>query len=123
MNKGVQIIVQQNDSVLLMKRQNTGYCDSQYGFPSGKVEQNEEVYAAAIREAFEEIGILLQSVRLVTVLQEKDWEHHIMYAEKWTGIPQNKEPGKCELIGWYGLSTLPSDIIPYVKDFIQNILA
>lgn len=122
MNKGVQIIIRQQNSILLMKRRNTGYHDGGYGLPGGKVEQEEEVIAAAIREVLEEIDVRIENARILTVFQSDGWEHHIIYAEKWTGTPRNMEPGKCEEIRWFDRSALPSNIIPDVKNLITHLL-
>ena len=53
----VQLLLENQDKILLMKRKNTGYEDGKYSLPGGHVEANEEIRKALVREAKEEIGI------------------------------------------------------------------
>ena len=69
----VQLILEKEDKILLMKRKNTGYEDGKYALPGGHVEANEEIRNAMIREAKEEIGIHLdlQDIQLYKVMNRK----------------------------------------------------
>ncbi len=53
----VHMFLVKQDSILLLKRLNTGYHDGDYSVPAGHIEPNESVITAAIREASEELGI------------------------------------------------------------------
>ena len=61
------------DQVLLLRRFNTGYEDGKYSVIAGHIDGNEEVRAAAIREAWEEAGIdiRLSDVEVVGVMHRK----------------------------------------------------
>ena len=37
------------------------------------------------------------------------------------GEPKIMEPNKCDDLGWFKLDNLPKNIIPYVKQAIDNI--
>ena len=58
----VHIFLLRGDSVLLLRRSNTGFEDGRLSVVAGHVEPGESVTAAAIREAREEVGIDLASV-------------------------------------------------------------
>ena len=53
----VQLLLEEDNNILLMKRKNTGYEDGKYCLPGGHVEAHEEIRKALIREIKEEIGI------------------------------------------------------------------
>ena len=53
------ILLDDEGRVLLLRRCNTDYENESYGLVAGKVDAGEEVTAAAIREAWEEVGVEL----------------------------------------------------------------
>ena len=53
----VNLVVQKDNKVLLMRRFNTGWNDGMYALMGGHVEDNESLFDAAVREAKEELGI------------------------------------------------------------------
>ena len=60
----VYIIVRQQQRILLLQRKNTGFDDGKWSLPAGHVEEGESALTAAIREAEEEIGIVIPSSAL-----------------------------------------------------------
>ncbi|WP_218000213.1 NUDIX domain-containing protein [Millisia brevis] len=63
----VHLLLVHRDSILLLRRFNTGYEDGNYGLPAGHLDGEETVTAAIVREAREETGIRLTSQDLRTV--------------------------------------------------------
>ena len=55
----VMLTLERDGQVLLAERSGTGYADGWYNLPSGKLEEYEDVVAAIIREAWEEVGVTL----------------------------------------------------------------
>jgi 8-oxo-dGTP pyrophosphatase MutT (NUDIX family) len=45
-----------NDSILLLKRENTGWMDGFFSVPAGSLDGSETLAAAAIRETSDEVG-------------------------------------------------------------------
>ena len=117
-----------NDSVLLIRRQNTGWCDGYYDLPAGHLEDQEKLKEAAARELLEETGVTVkpENLKLIHVHQN----HHrpsdphygyIFKAEKWEGEAKLTEPNKSNGIGFFELNKLPAKITPYVKEALENL--
>lgn len=121
------LVLKQDGKVLLALRQNTGYCDGQWGLPAGHVESGESMTTALCREIQEEIGIVLdpKQVQLKHVIHRKsdlDGSERIdgfFEADHWTGKLENLEPEKCGRLEWFPLNVLPDEIIPYVRETLQ----
>jgi 8-oxo-dGTP pyrophosphatase MutT (NUDIX family) len=122
----VFLLFVRDSRVLLALRENTGYADGLWNLPSGKVEAGEDLLAAAVREAREEIGVVVSDARLATVVH-----HHSPYGARvgfffealaWSGEPVNAEPHKCGGIGWYPLDALPADTVPYTSAGVTQYL-
>ena len=112
--------------VLLALRENTGYADGLWNLPSGKVEAGEDLLSAAVREAREEVGVVVADARLATVVH-----HHSPDGDRvgfffevlaWSGTPVNAEPHKCGGIGWYPVDALPVDTVPYTSAGVTQYL-
>jgi 8-oxo-dGTP diphosphatase len=116
----VHLFLIRDGSVLLLRRANTGYEDGNYSVPAGHLDGNEEVTSAAIREAREEIGIVLarSAVSVVGVMHQRSHVEYIDFfvtASAWSGEIVNAEPHKCDELAWYSLDTLPANTIPYIR--------
>ncbi|WP_067271970.1 methyltransferase domain-containing protein [Streptomyces jeddahensis] len=119
----VHLILRRGDEVLLARRAGTGYGDGLLNGPSGHVEDGEDVRAAMIREAREEIGLDLapDDLRVALVMQHRGpggqprigWFFEAEYGAG--GEPVNREPDKCSGIGWHRLSELPDDMVAYCR--------
>ncbi|TXL86337.1 methyltransferase domain-containing protein [Streptomyces sp. IB2014 016-6] len=122
----VHLILRRGDEVLLARRSGTGYGDGLLNSPAGHVEDGEDVRAAMVREASEEIGAELDPGDLRTALVmhhrgpggrprtgwffEARWE-----AGRTPWEPYNREPDKCSGLSWHPLSALPDDIVAYCR--------
>lgn len=107
-----------NARILLALRENTGYADGQWNLPSGKVEPGEELLAAALREAREEVAVDITAARLATVVHvqrtaETPRVGFFFEVESWQGEPVNAEPPKCGGLRWVPLDALPDNTVPY----------
>jgi 8-oxo-dGTP pyrophosphatase MutT (NUDIX family) len=126
----VFLILHDGSSLLLALRQNTGYDDGLWNLPSGKLEHGEDAVSAVLREAWEEIGVRLSSVRPVVTVH-----HRVSPAQARVGLvfaapfdpgshgaPVNAEPHKCGGIGWFPAATLPPNMSGYSADCVQAYL-
>ncbi len=121
----VHLFLIRNAHILLLRRYNTGYADGQYSVIAGHLDGNEEIRTAMIREAKEEAGISLspQDLQVVGVMHRKADDERIdffLVATSWDGEIVNAEPHKCDKLAWYALDALPENVVPYVRQAINN---
>jgi ADP-ribose pyrophosphatase YjhB (NUDIX family) len=64
---GIGVTVWQNDKVLLVRRKNPP-APGQWGLPGGKQQLGETIMEAAVREVFEETGIAIAPIGIITAL-------------------------------------------------------
>ena len=118
--------------VLLQLRQGTGYMDGFWATAAaGHVEEGESVFAAAAREAREELGV--KEVRLAplcamhrvqpggdAVDQRVDY---FFSAGSWVGEPTIVEPDKCADLRWFRLDALPDPVVPHELEVLEALRA
>lgn len=125
----VYLVLVREKQVLLLKRQNTGFEDGNYGLIAGHVEKGESIIQAIIREAEEESGIriLPEHLTFFHVMQrftinDRVYLDFFFSAEHWEEGIINKEPEKCGALTWFELDNLPDNLIPYINNTLQNYL-
>ncbi|MGV9414854.1 NUDIX hydrolase [Nocardia sp. NPDC003693] len=118
----VLLIATRGDEVLLARRANTGYSDGLWNLPSGKLDADEDLEAAMIREAAEELGITLtrKDIRMAASLHVRTPDEvgrvgFFFHADRWVGEPYNAEPDKCSDLRWFPIDQLPADTVPYTS--------
>lgn len=121
----VHLFFFRDNRILLLRRFNTGWEDGNYSIPAGHVDAGETVTQAAIREAREEIGLNLgpQDLEIVHVMNRKSEHDRIDFflrVTNWNDEITNAEPDKCDELSWYPVTSLPSNVIPYVRRGLQN---
>ncbi len=84
------------------------------------------MYAAALREVREETGVdvPLGNLSVVHVLHnniDSEYINVFFRAEKWIGDPSNKEPDKCDEVGWFSWSDLPHPTVPHVEIALKKV--
>lgn len=88
-----------------------GFGTGKWNGVGGKLEPGESVEDAARREAEEEIGVRVGSLRQVAQLEfryapRSDWDQlvHVFFAESWEGEPTESEEMKP---GWFRVADIP----------------
>ena len=123
------VIFERDGKVLLSRRYNTGYRDGEYSLPAGHIEEGEFATQAALREAHEEVGVVVKPEDLlpahITHLHRGDHERIAFFfsAKQWDGEPINMEPEKCDEIRWVDVNQLPSNTVPYVRAALEHYFA
>lgn len=118
------LVIMRDGKVLLMRRQNTGWNDGNYALLGGHVEDGENVFDAAAREANEEIGIVVKKENLkpLFVMQiEPDYVYFYFGVEQFDGEPQNMEPDKCDDFRFFAPEDFPENVIPTDKKALSKI--
>ncbi|MGB7874584.1 MAG: NUDIX domain-containing protein [Anaerolineales bacterium] len=127
----VHLLFFRENQVLLLRRFNTGYEDGNYSVPAGHLDGGETVRVAAQREALEEIGVHIEveDIAFANVMHRQSDDtlpgtdervDFFVHVKKWQGKPFNAEPDKCDELRWCNVNALPENIIPYVRQAIQN---
>ncbi|MEV0699719.1 NUDIX domain-containing protein [Saccharopolyspora sp. NPDC050389] len=113
------LLVRHNNEILLSRRRGD-YGDGMWHLPSGKLDAAESALTAAVREAEEEVGVLIDPAELRHVhtihVNDPGAEPRLgifFETTRWTGEPVNREPDKCHAIAWFELDRLPAVLIPY----------
>lgn len=86
-----------------------------YSIPGGHLELGETFEAAAIKEVYEETGLIIKEPHVFGVtnnlktyrLENKHYVSINLYTKKFEGEPKVMEPDKCESWFWVSPSALP----------------
>jgi len=121
----VAALLIRNGKVLLGKRKGS-HGEGDWCIPGGHMEVGEELEGAARREVFEETGIRVERLKLLSISNEIIYGKHFVtvgfLAENFSGEPRVAEPDRCEGWGWFDLKSLPSPIFVPSLRVIQSYL-
>lgn len=117
------------DEVLLQLRGDVPYMSGHWAAAAaGHVEQGETAYAAAEREAREEIGISDPELEFVTTMQRTQGGEAIdervdffFTCRRWSGEPRIMELGRAADLGWFALDALPTPLVPHEAAVLQRV--
>lgn len=128
MSRAVAIGLLKNGTVLMTRRaSNAEWAPDMWHFPGGKVESDEAVQDAAVREIAEEIGVQINanSLRFLGAARyrddKRDMDIFFFATSEWTGAIENREPEKCQAIEWFNLDNLPNSMPEHVGIIMQNM--
>jgi len=115
--------------VLLQRRYKTGFEDGNYGVPAGHLDGGETARVGCAREIREEIGIIInpEDLEVVHVMFRKsDTSERVdffMTTSQYEGEIINNEPEKCDDLRWFQLTTLPDNMVAYVREALEQYRA
>lgn len=123
----VHLFFFRENQILLIRRFNTGFRDGEYSVPAGHLDGGETVMQAAIREGKEEAGVDIaeKDMSFSSVMHRIEDDERVDFfvqVHQWKGEPFNAEPDKCDDLRWVDINALPANIIPYVKQALDNHL-
>lgn len=119
----VALLLEKDNSILLAKRENTGWMDGHWHIPGGGLEENETLVEAAVREAAEELAITVNplDIKLIHILHvDKSKIGFYFTTSKWEGDPKNNEPNLCSEVAWFALDSIPDLISVSSKQTIES---
>ncbi len=128
------VLLRRGDEVLLQLRAGTGFRDGYWASgAAGHVEAGESVFAAAVREAAEELGVRIAAADLepVTVVHRTqatgravDERVDFFFAcRRWSGEPRRVEPAKSADLRWFRLDGLPEPVVPHERFVLDGLRA
>lgn len=124
---GAHVLLIKDGQIFLIRRVRGDWA-GHYILPAGHVDEREPVTAAALREAFEEVAVIVEPENLsfkhvMSRLREsgKETVEFFFEAKDWSGEPKNNEPEKCDDAGWFPLDQLPKNTIPYIRQALDCI--
>ena len=117
--------------VLLQRRANTGYYDGWWAASAaGHVDPGESVFATAVRETAEEIGVAIAESDLepLTAMHRTaptglsvDQRIDVFFAcRTWRGIPALQET-KASDLAWFDLDALPDDVVHHERFVLDGM--
>lgn len=123
------VFLERDGKYLFARRCNTGYQDGFYQVPSGHVETGESPREAMVREAKEEVGIVLepQDLEFVQVsyrMREDRTGYRVDFffkTSKWSGEIVNAEPEKCDDLQWFNLQDLPDNTVGLMRTVMESM--
>lgn len=112
------------------RRQNTGYCDGCLNMPAGHIDPDETPREAAVREAYEEVGVkvTVDDIHFVHIQYNRNAEgrhdrtHYYFKIECYDQDPQNMEPHKCSEVMWIPAGTQLDGFVPFMKEALQAVM-
>ncbi|MCL2355250.1 MAG: NUDIX domain-containing protein [Oscillospiraceae bacterium] len=128
-NISVCLQIINENKVLLMRRFNTSYEDGKYEFPSGHIEAGETLAEGVVREALEEVGLIVkeENLEFVGFVDNHASGKHVNFlfrTSKFDGTPKIMEPNECDDLAWKNLDELTlniPDLSIDTKRFIEMI--
>lgn len=121
------IIKDSEGKILLQRRQGTKLWPGFLALPAGHIDEGENAYEAAIREAKEELSIIITKKDITDAFvvnrRNKSLSPYFdVYFEisSYKGKIKISEPEKCSELKWCDINNLPNDMIDFEIDAIKN---
>jgi len=123
---GCGLAVVKDGKLLLCKRLKAPE-SGHWNIVGGKVDHMEPAADAARREAEEESGLAIHSVRFLCLSEQlidadrQHWVSLIYVSDDFSGEPWLTEPDKLSDIGWYSLDDLPQPLSRFAMDAVHAL--
>lgn len=103
--------------------------DGCFSLPAGHIEEFETPSQCAVREAREEVDVLIEPSDLrfgiVVFRPGNDRDHErvdvFLDASRWSGVPKIMEPEKNSELAWFSIDDLPKQIEPVTEAALRAL--
>ncbi|MDI5966786.1 NUDIX domain-containing protein [Streptomyces sp. SL54] len=122
----------ERERVLLLRRgAGARFAAGLWDLPSGKSDPGEPVTTTAVRELYEETGVVVapESLRLAHVIHgawgvesPNGFLTVVLATDTWTGEPVNREPGKHARVAWVRTDSVPEEFVPSTGAVLREYL-
>jgi 8-oxo-dGTP pyrophosphatase MutT (NUDIX family) len=120
------LILIKEDQLLLLERKG-GWSAGMFSLVAGHIDGNETMKEAIVREAYEEVGIIIDQndleIKCVMHRMSEDTEYFDIFiqATQWEGNPTNREPEKIGVLKFFSIHHLPDNLLDHVKCALNAI--
>ncbi|WP_262062937.1 NUDIX domain-containing protein [Streptomyces sp. STR69] len=106
--------------VLIQRGEQAKFGRGMWDLPVGKNEPGEPITETAVRELYEETGIVVaaESLKVVHLIHATDGADApygfltvVFAADKWSGAPENREPLKHAQVRWTQVDAVPEEFV------------
>ncbi|MBY8340115.1 MULTISPECIES: NUDIX domain-containing protein [Streptomyces] len=120
-----------NRVVLLQRGQNAKFAQGMWDLPVGKSEPGEPITETAVRELYEETGLVVKPEALkVAHIIHGAWGVEapngfltvVFTAHEWSGEPENREPRKHSQVCWVDADTIPEEFVDTTASALRRYL-
>lgn len=125
---GCGAAIVRDGSILLLQRLRAPEA-GHWGIAGGKVDWLEPVPRAVEREILEELGVRIEAMRLLCVVDQIDvagdehWVAPVYLVTSSSGEPRIVEPDKHAALGWFPLTGLPAPLTAAARTAIAALQA
>lgn len=122
---GVGVLIMQENKILLSQRKNNLGAGS-WAPPGGHLEFGETIEQCAIRESYEEAGIIVDSIKqlcFINCLFKEDNKHYVtlfVQADYKLGTPTQCEPEKTSAWKWFDSNNLPVPLFLPIQLLVEQ---
>ncbi|MFJ3900841.1 NUDIX domain-containing protein [Streptomyces sp. NPDC090025] len=121
-----------NRVVLLQRSENAKFAQGMWDLPVGKSEPGEPITETAVRELYEETGLVVkpESLKVAHIIHgawgveaPNGFLTVVFAAHDWTGEPENREPRKHSQVRWVDTSTIPGTFVDTTASALEKYLS